>query len=93
MSSLEEAQRMLIREELAPIIGMLDQLCSIDRKQLNRRLFTVPELVKLYGIGRRQIIDHINSNRLPAIETLMRGGYRGWRVRSEDAERVLAGVQ
>ena len=55
------------------------------------RMLSVPQAVKQYGLGRLQILDMISSGRLPAIAAKMRGGKQGWRIRREDAERVLAG--
>ena len=56
-----------------------------------RRMLTINELRKAYRIGRAQVLDLINAGKLPARACVMRGGRQGWRVRIEDAERVLAG--
>jgi len=90
--SLDELIRSAVREALAEELPRLLAEHHQRQRAQDKRMLTVPNLIRAYGIGRGQILDLIHEGRLPAVSCRMRGGREGWRVRVEDAERVLAGV-
>jgi hypothetical protein len=90
--TLDEAIRSAVREELAQALpDMIAELRPQSSAAPSKRLLTINDLRKHYGIGRGQLVQLIEGGRLPATRSIMRGGREGWRVRVEDAERVLAG--
>ncbi len=86
---LADDQLELLAELLA---NKLRQQQRAEQPATPRRMLTVPELVRTYGLGRGQLLKLIGEGQLPAVACTMRGGREGWRVRIEDAERVLAGA-
>jgi hypothetical protein len=83
--------RELIRSEVEAALRASSRGAGVAASTTKRTL-TINDMRKRYGAGRATLLDMIISGRLPAVEQVMRGGHRGWRVRVEDAERVLAGA-
>ncbi|MBA3590300.1 helix-turn-helix domain-containing protein [Methylibium sp.] len=93
MSDIAQAIAAAVREAIAAELPRaLAEWRSGEAKPEARRVVTVPEACRRYGIGRAALIDLIDKGRLPASPRKMRGGRDGYMLRVSDCDRVLAGL-
>lgn len=87
-------------DELADLIrgAVADGVAAAKREAApvapsDREPLSVPEAMRVYGIGRLSLMAAIRSGQLPAVLRVMRGGRKGYVMRRSDCDRVLLGAR